>query len=218
MDYTVFLKYFVGLMAIINPIGLLPVFSSLTSGNTKSERLHINITANVAVAIILFVSMLFGSLILKWFSISLDSFRIAGGIMIVVIALVMVQGQLERGRHNADEKEEAQLKNSIAVVSLAMPLMAGPDAISSTIVFSGQCSQSMIGLIGSTLVIIIFSVSSFLIFLSSQLMIKMMGTTGINIVTRIMGIIMMSIGIEMIAAGIKGLFYVKEFLQYVTQG
>lgn len=216
MDYTVYLKYFIGLMAIINPIGLLPVFSSLTADNTRAEQLHINVAANIAVAIILLVSMLFGSTILNWFSISIDSFRIAGGIMIVVISLVMVQGQLERGRHNPDEKEEAQQKSSIAVVPLAMPLMAGPGAISSTIVFSGQFSQGLVGIVGSSVVIVAFAFTSFLIFLASHLMLKIMGTTGINIVTRIMGIIMMSIGIEMMASGIKGLFYVNEFLKYVA--
>ncbi len=215
MDYTIFFKYFIGLVAIINPIGLLPVFSALTSQNTKAECLKTNITANTAVAIILVVSMFFGRMILEWFSISLDSFRIAGGIMIVSVALVMLQGRLEQGRANIEEKEEAKIKESIAVVPLAMPLMAGPGAISSTIVFSSQISQSTIGFLGCMLVIAVFSIFSFLIFLSSHLMIRLMGTTGINIVTRIMGIIMLSIGIEMIATGLKGLFYVESFLEYI---
>ncbi len=216
MDYTQFLKYFIGLMAIINPIGLLPIFSSLTESNTKAERFRVNATANFAVAIILIVSMLFGKMILNWFSISINSFQIAGGIMIATIALVMIHGKLEEGRHNADERKEASAKDSIAVVPLAMPLMAGPGAISSTIVFSSQVGVDVIDYGGTLLVIVAFSLVSFLIFSLSQFMIKVMGKTGINIVTRIMGIIMLSIAIEMIATGIKGLFHMESFLKFIN--
>ena len=209
MDYTQFLKYFIGLMAIINPIGLLPIFSSLTESNTKAERFRVNATANFAVAIILIVSMLFGKMILNWFSISINSFQIAGGIMIATIALVMIHGKLEEGRHNADERKEASAKDSIAVVPLAMPLMAGPGAIS-------QVGVDVIGYGGTLLVIVAFSLVSFLIFSLSQFMIKVMGKTGINIVTRIMGIIMLSIAIEMIATGIKGLFHMESFLKFIN--
>lgn len=213
MDYGILLKFFIGLVAIINPIGVLPVFSALTSNNTSKERLHINLVANISVALILAVSFWCGSYILNWFSISIDSFRIAGGVMILSFSFAMVRGHLESGRHNQDEKEETEQKDSISIVPLAIPLMAGPGAISTTIVFSGQYSANMVHSFGALLVIVLFSIFSFLVFLSTNLTIKILGNTGINIVTRIMGIIMMSIGIEMISKGVKSLFYVDKFLE-----
>ncbi len=172
MDINIFVKYFIGLLAIINPVGLVPVFISLTDGLTSHERLHINFVANLSVAIILIISMLAGRFILECFSISIDSFRIAGGVVIILVAVSMIQGRLENGRRNPEESAEASTKDSIAIVPLAMPLMAGPGAISSTIVFSGQMNSSVIGITGSIIVIGIFSLCSFVIFSLSQFMFR----------------------------------------------
>lgn len=86
IDVSLYLKFFIGLFAIINPLGLLPVFVSLTSHQTPEERMKTNTTANIAVMIILLVSMSMGQLILDGFGISLASFRIAGGSLITLIA------------------------------------------------------------------------------------------------------------------------------------
>ena len=108
----VYLKFFIGLMAIINPLGLLPVFVSLTSQQTPQERMKTNTTANLAVMVILWVSMLFGQVILDIFGISIASFRIAGGALITLIAWSMLQGKLGEVRHNKEEKGEFEAKES----------------------------------------------------------------------------------------------------------
>ncbi len=205
LEFALYLKFFIGLVAIINPLGLLPVFVSLTSNMSAVERLKTNTTANIAVMIILWVSMFFGQMILDGFGISLASFRIAGGSLITLIAWSMLQGKLGEVRHNKEEKGESLAKESIAVVPLALPLMAGPGAISSTIVYASQFNTPG-QLLAMSLVVVLFSIFSWAVFCSAPLLFRVMGKTGINVVTRIMGLIMMSLGIEIVVAGLKHMF------------
>lgn len=155
IDVSLYLKFFVGLFAIINPLGLLPVFVSLTSHHTQAERMKTNTTANIAVMVILLVSMYMGQLILDGFGISLASFRIAGGSLITLIAWSMLQGKLGEVKHNKQEKGELAVRESIAVVPLALPLMAGPGAISSVIVYASQSHWQQ--LLGMSVVVVVFS-------------------------------------------------------------
>lgn len=205
LDFSLYLKFFIGLVAIINPLGLLPVFVSLTSHQCSQERMKTNTTANIAVMVILWVSMFGGQVILDVFGISIASFRIAGGSLITLIAWSMLQGKLGEVKHNKEEKGESIAKESIAVVPLALPLMAGPGAISSTIVYSSQFHTPS-QLFGLSLVVVIFSLFSWLVFRAAPLLFRVMGKTGINVVTRIMGLIMMSLGIEIMVAGLKHMF------------
>lgn len=205
LDFSLYLKFFIGLVAIINPLGLLPVFVSLTSHQTAQERMKTNTTANIAVMVILWVSMFGGQVILDVFGISIASFRIAGGSLITLIAWSMLQGKLGEVKHNKEEKGESIAKESIAVVPLALPLMAGPGAISSTIVYSSQFHTPS-QLFGLSLVVVVFSLFSWLVFRAAPLLFRLMGKTGINVVTRIMGLIMMSLGIEIMVAGLKHMF------------
>jgi multiple antibiotic resistance protein len=205
LEFSVYLKFFIGLVAIINPLGLLPVFVSLTNHQTPQERMKTNTTANIAVMIILWVSMFGGQMILDVFGISIASFRIAGGSLITLIAWSMLQGKLGEVKHNKEEKGESIAKESIAVVPLALPLMAGPGAISSTIVYSSQFHTPG-QLFGLSLVVVVFSLFSWIVFRAAPLLFRLMGKTGINVVTRIMGLIMMSLGIEIMVAGIKHMF------------
>ena len=205
LEFSLYLKFFIGLVAIINPLGLLPVFVSLTGHQTPQERLKTNTTANLAVMIILWISMFFGQVILDLFGISIASFRIAGGSLITLIAWSMLQGKLGEVRHNKEEKGESVAKESIAVVPLALPLMAGPGAISSTIVYASQFNSPG-QLLALSLVVVVFSLFSWLVFRAAPMLFRLMGKTSINVVTRVMGLIMMSLGIEIIVAGLKHMF------------
>ena len=201
-DFPIFVKFFIGLFALVNPVGIIPVFISMTSYQTAAARNKTNMTANLSVAIILWTSLFLGDGILQLFGISIDSFRIAGGILVVTIAMSMISGKLGEDKQNKQEQSETAIRDNIGVVPLALPLMAGPGAISSCVVWSARW-QGWQNFLGLALTSIVFAFCCWLLFRSAGLWVKYLGQTGINVVTRIMGLMLMSLGIELIITGMK---------------
>ncbi|TQP04898.1 YchE family NAAT transporter [Vibrio cholerae] len=204
-EIAIFLQFFLGLVAAVNPVGIMPVFVSLTGHMTLEEKNKTAATANIAVAIILIMALLAGQMLLDLFSISLDSFRVAGGLLLLSIAFSMMSGKLGEDKQNKQEKSEYISREQIAVVPLAMPLMAGPGAISSTIVY-GSRYPNMLDTLGIILTVVAFSFCSWLLFRSAPYIVRLLGQTGINVITRIMGLILGALGIEFIANGLRNLF------------
>ncbi|EJL6535884.1 TPA: YchE family NAAT transporter [Vibrio cholerae] len=204
-EIAIFLQFFLGLVAAVNPVGIMPVFVSLTGHMTLEEKNKTAATANIAVATILIIALLAGQMLLDLFSISLDSFRVAGGLLLLSIAFSMMSGKLGEDKQNKQEKSEYISREQIAVVPLAMPLMAGPGAISSTIVY-GSRYPNMLDTLGIILTVVAFSFCSWLLFRSAPYIVRLLGQTGINVITRIMGLILGALGIEFIANGLRNLF------------
>lgn len=204
-DFSAYFKFFIGLFALVNPVGIIPVFISMTSYQPAAVRNKTNLTANLSVAIILLTSLFLGDGILQIFGISIDSFRIAGGILVVTIAMSMISGKLGEDKQNKQEKSETAVRESIGVVPLALPLMAGPGAISSTIVW-GTRYHSWVHLVGFSLAIAVFALCCWGIIRIAPWLVRLLGQTGINVITRIMGLLLMALGIEFIVTGIKALF------------
>ncbi|WP_341501383.1 YchE family NAAT transporter [Gallaecimonas sp. GXIMD4217] len=205
MDYSVYMQFFVALLAIINPFGLLPVFIGLTSHQDDGERHRTALMAVVASICILFVVLLLGEELLSWFSISVASFQVAGGILLSFTSLSMLQGKLGEVRRTAEEGREAVARESVSLVPLALPLIAGPAAITTVIVYAQAHSSVMdLSIFGATIVAACFI--AWLVFMLAPLLSKGLGTTGINVITRIMGLIMMALGVEFMARGLKVLF------------
>ena len=205
LEYTEYTKMLIGLIAIVNPIGAIPIFISLTSNLDTSERSAISRTVVYSVLIILLLSLVLGEWILKFFGISMSSFRVAGGILILLMAISMMHAKTSGAKRTAEEKEESENKDSIAVVPLAIPLLAGPGAISTVILYTHKTSSIMhyffVGL-----VVVCTTIILFLAFKSVPYISKYMSQTGINVFTRIMGLILAAIAIEFIANGVIGLF------------
>jgi len=133
LEYAEYLKIIVGLLAILNPFGVVPVFISMTGDQSQKQvRRTINLVA-VSVATILLSALFFGDAILAFFGISIDSFRVGGGILILLMAVSMLQGKQSSVKQTAEEADESIEKESVAVVPLAMPLLVGPGAISTVI-------------------------------------------------------------------------------------
>lgn len=205
LDFSTYFKFFIGLFALVNPVGIIPVFISMTSYQTATARNKTNLTANLSVAIILWTSLFLGNSILQIFGISIDSFRIAGGILVVTIAMSMISGKLGEDKQNKQEKSESVIRDSVGVVPLALPLMAGPGAISSTIVW-GTRYNDWWHLLGFSVAIALFAFSCWALFRIAPWLVRILGQTGINVITRIMGLLLMSLGIEFIVAGVKSIF------------
>lgn len=206
INLAIYLQFFLGLFAIVNPFGTLPIFFSMTAHQYEADRNRTNLITSISIAVILLVSLYFGKIILDAFSISIDSFRVAGGILIVSIAMTMISGKLGEHKQNKEEqKADLTEYDNIAVVPLAMPIMAGPGAIGSTIVW-GTRYHSWVDFVGFSIAIVIFALICYVLFRFSAPLVKKLGRTGSNVVTRIMGLILMSLGIEIIVAGLGNLF------------
>ncbi len=117
----------------------------------------------------------------------------------------MISGKLGEDKQNNQEKTETVVRENIGVVPLALPLMAGPGAISSTIVWSSRY-HSWQDLLGLTVAIVLFSFCCWLLFRAAPLLVRLLGQAGINVITRIMGLLLMALGIEFIVTGIKAIF------------
>lgn len=206
IDFKNYLHFFLGLFAVINPIGMIPIFIAMTGFQSTKERNKINIISNITAAFILIISLSLGNMILNFFEISIESFRIAGGILIISISISMIHGTLMNNLiKNKNKNKFFYNKENISIIPLAMPLIAGPGAISSTIIWSTH-HNNWNNKLGCILVILLFSFICWIFFQIAPIFIKILGSTGINILTRIMGLLLMSLGIEFIISSIITIF------------
>lgn len=204
-DWAQYLKFFIGLMAILNPIGAIPIFINLTQHQSPAERRQTASVSGMAVAIVMLVSLLAGEVILSFFGISVASFRVGGGILILLMAISMMSATMSPARQTPEEARESVLKESVAVVPLAIPLLAGPGAISTIVLYANR-SNDVLHYLVLTGGILVVAVLVWVTFRIAQPVADKLGRTGINVITRIMGLIMAAIGVEFMAGGLKQLF------------
>jgi multiple antibiotic resistance protein len=205
LNYAEYVKMFIGLLAIINPFGVIPIFISMTTDQNSAQRSKtINMVA-VGVIIILLVALFFGELVLDFFGITIASFRVGGGILILLMAIAMLHAKTSYIRQTEEEADESIEKESVAIVPLAMPLLAGPGAIS-TVILMAHKSSGVAHYMITALGIILLGLVVWGVLRLSPWIATRIGATGINIFTRIMGLILAAIAVEFIANGIQGLF------------
>jgi multiple antibiotic resistance protein len=204
-EWSALIKIGIALFAIVNPIGIVPIFISATDGWSKQERSRTANTVAITVFFVLLISAFLGDQILDFFSISIPSFQVGGGILLMLIAISMLHGKLTHSRQTPEEAQAVSEREVIAVVPLAIPLLAGPGAISSMIIAAQQSS----GFIWHLLLAIPVFVVCCLIWVTLKLSVRIgqkLGTIGITIVTRLMGLILAAMAVEFIAHGLIGLF------------
>lgn len=205
IDWNDYAKFFIGLVAIVNPIGIVPVFVGLTQNLAAAERNVVGLRAALTVGAVLVVALFMGEALLRFFGISLDSFRVAGGILIVLMAMSMLHGGMSPAKQTSEEAQDAEDKEKIAVVPIGMPLLAGPGAISTIIIYShrGQGPTHYLLLLSIALLVALLA---WLALRAAPAIADRLGRTGLNIFTRIMGLILAAIGVEIMANGLKQLF------------
>lgn len=203
-DYSLYAKSIIGMFAIMNPIGVIPVFLSMRGGRTDKECNAIARITALAVAIILVISIWFGTNILNFFGIGIPAFRTGGGLLILLMAMAMLNARQSHMRQAPEEVDEASSKDAIAVVPLAMPLIAGPGAISLAISDAHQAINVADKLVLSGGIVLISCFVWIALRLATPIG-RSLGTTGLNIATRIMGLLLAAIGIQMLASGLTEL-------------
>lgn len=197
MEVAALITAFVTLFVVIDPIGLAPMFVALTKGADVSFRRAVAIRSCVIGVILLMVFGLFGEAVLQAVGISMPAFRISGGILLFVTALDMLferRTQRRQGQSaNADDP---------SVFPLATPLIAGPGAMTSMILLTGQ-SSDWSGLFAIHLVMVAVVLLVFIFFLAAGMIERALGDTGINVVTRLLGMLLAALSVQFVLDGLQ---------------
>ena len=195
------------LFIAVNPISLVPIFAGLTSGLTKQQVKTIYIRASIVSLIVLSIFWLFGNAILDTMNISMDSYRIIGGMFLVVIAFKMVFGQRQLERQNtADTAIDDETIKSIAIFPLSIPLIAGPGAMATSLLLSKESYLSIADAVVSYLpIFIVVLIAALAMWLSAKLSSRL-GPTVVTVVEKIFGLLLGALAIEFVIEGIRNSF------------
>ncbi len=203
--WTEYSRFIIALFVILDPFAAVPIFLALTKTYSNHERGRIANISAITVLLVLVVASLTGETLLNGMGTSLASFRVGGGIVLLLMALAMLSGQTGAVRTTPEEEAEAEDKSAIAVVPLAIPLMAGPGSISTVIIQMHRSGADYHGL----LVILSISLVCMLLWVVLRLAStigKALGPIGLNIINRLFGLILAAIAVEIMANGLRQLF------------
>ena len=197
MEAQVIITAFATLFVIIDPIGLTPLFVALTQGMSDQARRAIALRACIISAVILLVFALFGEAALGFAGISLPAFRIAGGILLFLTALEMLFER--RSKRREDQAEDDRPDPS--AFPLAIPLIAGPGAIASMILLTGDGDVIQLATISGVMLSVIAVV--FILFLLAGKIERLLGKTGINVVSRLLGMMLAALSVQFVLDGLR---------------
>jgi multiple antibiotic resistance protein len=204
-DLNALFKIGMTLFAIVNPIGSIPVFITATSESSQTERKNIVRMITITVFLVLVSAVLLGDKILAFFGISIPSFQTGGGILLLLMSISMMHAKQSDIRQTKEESEAIAERQAIAIVPLSIPLLAGPGAISNMII-AAQQSGNLWNHFQLLIPVFVVAVASGMILRMSVPIAHRLGTIGINVFTRLMGLILAAMSVEFIAHGMIGLF------------
>ena len=203
--YDTLLNAFVTLLVTIDPPGLAPLFLALTGGMNRAERFQVSLRASIIGFVVMAVFAVAGAAILSLFGITLPAFRVAGGLLLFWIAFEMIfERRQERKNRSADKAITIDHIRNIAAFPLAIPLIAGPGAISATVLLSSAFG----GIVGTLMLLAILAACiliTFVVLVLSERIDRFLGETGRSILTRLLGVILAALAVQFVADGIKAL-------------
>ncbi len=197
------LRAFLTLFVVVDPIGIAPVFIGLAGGRPPEERGRIARNAVGVAGLVLLAFALFGSWLFERLGISMDAFRIAGGVLLFRIAVGMVLAAHER--ETREEEEESRARQDVSVFPLAIPLIAGPGALASVMILVAQAGAD---LRRQAVVVAMGALVLFLTWLALRLsgaLGRLLRRTGVNVVTRVLGVLLAALAVQYVADGVRGL-------------
>ena len=202
-------KPLVALLAIVNPLAIVPFFIHYTRDFSKAQRKRTIITASFSAFVVIATSALLGLQILEFFSISLASFQVGGGLLLLISSMNMLNAQPAEAKPQTHELEDGAAKAamgaSIAVVPLTIPLLTGPATMSTVVIYADKAQNflQLSMLVGYGVVI---GLATALCFSLADPIARVLGKTGINVMTRLMGLILAALAVEVMAGGLHKLF------------
>lgn len=191
---------FTSFFTLINPLGTMPIFMTMTADLDKQHRNHTAKKASIAAFITIVIFAFSGQLLFNFFGISVHSFRIVGGVIFFLMGMDMLQARL--GKVKVKESEVHAYVNDISITPLAIPMICGPGALTNSIVMMEDADtlEKKVVLVASIFVVMLLT---YLILFSSSKIIKVLGETGNNVMMRLMGLIVMVIAVEFFFSGLK---------------
>jgi len=202
VDVPFFLLALSSLFTLVNPVGISPAFVSLTQRFPPEDRPKIALRGVLAAGIILSIFGGLGELIFSFFHITIHAFRVAGGIIFFRLGLNMLESVIPRTKSTPKEQEEALTRADIALSPVAIPLIAGPGAITSSMILVGQ-AHNVQQLMSFITALVLTLVVTYLILAGADRFIARLGTTGTRVIQRIMGLLLMVIAVQFILDGLK---------------
>ena len=202
-------KPLVTLLAIVNPLAIVPFFIHYTQGFSRAQRRRTIVTASFSAFVVIATSALLGLQILDFFSISLASFQVGGGMLLLLSAMNMLNAQPAESKPESHELEDGAAKAamgaSIAVVPLTIPLLTGPATMSTVVIYAEKAKTFFdLGLLVGYGVVI--GLATAVCFALAEPIARVLGKTGINVMTRLMGLILAALAVEVMADGLHKLF------------
>ncbi|MEI8169501.1 MAG: MarC family protein [Rhodoferax sp.] len=198
-------KPLVTLLAIVNPLAIVPFFIHYTQDFTSEQRRRTILIASFSTFVVIAISALMGLHILAFFGISLASFQVGGGMLLLTSALAMLNAQPAEAKSNEEEMHDAAARASIAVVPLTIPLLTGPATMSTVVIYADKAKTilQLTTLVGYGVVI---ALATAVCFSLAQPIARVLGKTGINVMTRLMGLILAALAVEVMSDGLIKLF------------
>ncbi|TMM54789.1 MarC family protein [Sulfitobacter sabulilitoris] len=199
IDTAFLITSFVTMFVIIDPIGLAPLFVAMTTGMSDAARRRIALRACLVGSCLLLVFALFGEAVLGFVGISMPAFRVAGGILLFITALDML---FERRTKRREDQSEEDHSNDPSVFPLAIPLIAGPGAIASVILLTGQRpgAEGLIAVLGVTAAVLVIVLGFFLV---SGPIERALGKIGVTVVTRLLGMLLAALSVQFVLDGLR---------------
>jgi multiple antibiotic resistance protein len=190
------------LFAITNPLSATPVYLALTAGYTPQHRKRTLRTALLTATIVLVLFTFLGATIFQLFGITIDAFRIAGGIIVFAIGSDMLQAKRSRVKTSEKEEREAMLQDEVAITPLGIPMIVGPGAITTVMVLMTEARTiAHVGVILAAIAIVLGSIYAALV--AGPRLMSFFGQAGLNVMTRVMGLLVTVIGVQFVVDGVR---------------
>lgn len=202
MTPTEFAAVLVSIFAIVNPVGVIPTFVALTAGYSVVERRRVILKAVLVAAGVLLLFGLAGERIFDVFSITIPAFRIAGGILIFKVAFDMLQGERPKADSTDQEIADAFDRENIGITPLGVPLLTGPGAITTVMIFVAQ-EETVVDRALVYLAVAVTFVAAFVLLFLGERLFQFMGRSGLQVFTRIMGLILAAVAVQFVLAGLS---------------
>lgn len=205
MDLSLFLVSLSAVFFVVDPLGVVPLFIAMTANDPPKKVRSMALRACLVGAGLLTFFALFGGVVFRVMNVSLSAFRVAGGILLLITALDMLKARTSETRTSEEEKREGELKDDIAIVPLAMPLLAGPGSIATVMVLmtKGKNVWTFVPVVAA---IVITFIASYFLLRSSKVVQRVLKATGVAILQRVMGLILAAIAVQFMAEGAKELW------------